>query len=129
MPLMNDDIKVTILREIRDEIRKTNGRLDETNGKLDQTNTKLDQTNSRIDETNSRIDQLRDDVIRRFTETEVRLATAITAHVGEVRRLVDVVEERREHHRDLDARVTRLEEHTGIRAPSPPRPRRGTPRR
>ena len=36
------DLTVAILREIRDEIRATNARLDVTNARLDETNTRLD---------------------------------------------------------------------------------------
>jgi len=52
---------VQILREIRDEVRATNGR--------------LDQTNECLDETNERLGRLE----RRVTETEIRLASELTA--------------------------------------------------
>ena|ERR1043165_2008358 len=38
----DSDLTVSILREIRDAIVKTNARLDETNIRLDETNTRLD---------------------------------------------------------------------------------------
>ncbi|MBI2898452.1 MAG: hypothetical protein HYY06_33180 [Deltaproteobacteria bacterium] len=43
------DLTVEILREIRDEIRTTNQRLDMTNQRLDMTNQRLDQSNQRLD--------------------------------------------------------------------------------
>lgn len=61
-------LTVQILTEIRDEIRKTNARLDQTNARLDQTNARLDQT--------------RDDVMRRLVESEVRTSTAIVGLAG-----------------------------------------------
>jgi chromosome segregation ATPase len=42
-------LTVAILREIRDEARKTNERLDATNERLDATNERLDATNERLD--------------------------------------------------------------------------------
>lgn len=42
------DVVPAILREIRDEIRGTNTRLDQTNTRLDETNARLDETNARL---------------------------------------------------------------------------------
>jgi hypothetical protein len=42
MSMADPDITVEILKEIRDEIRGTNARLDAANGRLDTTNGRLD---------------------------------------------------------------------------------------
>ena len=80
------DIPVQILTDIRDEIRKTNERLDHTS-------LCLDATNERLDGTNERLELVRDDLGRRITESELRTATAIhemAGTLGEVRDLLKV---------------------------------------
>lgn len=72
------DLTVVILREIRDEIRATNGR--------------VDQTNSRLDQTNSRLDELRDELSRRIVASEVRTSTAIADLTGSVRQLTGLLQ-------------------------------------
>lgn len=102
------DLSVEILREIRDEVRATNGRLDQTNGRLDQTNERLDQANERLDQANERLGRLE----RRQVETEVRLATELTSVVGAIRDLKDAVVADRELRRDIadhEQRIRRLE--------------------
>lgn len=42
------DLATQLLMQIRDEVRKTNGRLGQTNERLGQTNERLDQTNERL---------------------------------------------------------------------------------
>jgi chromosome segregation ATPase len=42
MSMAGSDITIEILKEIRDEIRGTNARVDTTNGRLDVTNSRLD---------------------------------------------------------------------------------------
>ncbi len=64
------DLTVEILKEIRDELRNTNGRLDGTNQRLER-------------------------LEKRQTETEVRLTTELTAVVGAVHELRDVIVEDR----------------------------------
>ena len=57
-------LTIEILKEIRDEIRKTNGR---------------------VDETNIRLTDLGNDLGRRIVESETRTATAIADLAGSVR--------------------------------------------
>ncbi len=87
------DITIEILREIRDEIRNTNGRIDGVRDELRATNNELRATNDELrttkDETNARFDTL----ARRQTETEIRLATEIIAVAGAVREVRDVLRE------------------------------------
>ena len=96
---------VSILREIRDEIRKTNGR-------VDQTNSHLDQTNSRLDRTNELVASLE----RRQTETEIRLATEIVAVASAVRDLSELIREDRALRNTVDEhdkRISTLERKVG----------------
>jgi len=50
-----DSEVVEVLKEIRDEVKGTNARLDQTNARLDQTNARLDQTNARLEAVESRL--------------------------------------------------------------------------
>ena len=84
-------LTIEILKEIRDEIRQTNGRVDETNG--------------RLDVTNARLDDLRDELGRRIVESETRTATAITDLAGTFRE----VEALLRRNTDLRPRVERCE--------------------
>jgi predicted nucleic acid-binding Zn-ribbon protein len=86
------DITIEILKDIRSEIRDTNGRLDQTNAKLDQTNEGMD--------------AMREELSRRIVESEIRTSTAITELAGTVHELTDVL---RSTH-DLRPRVERCEQ-------------------
>jgi predicted nuclease with TOPRIM domain len=87
------NLTVEILRDIRDEIRSTNQRLDTTREDLGR----------RIDETN-----------RRLVESETRLATAILGMKGTLEEVRDYLKDQS----DLRRRVERLERQVGI----PPEP-------
>jgi chromosome segregation ATPase len=78
------DLTVTILREIRDEIRETNRRLEETQQHLDQT---------------------KDELGRHIVESEIRTATAITSLAGAIQDVKSLLQERL----DLRDRVARCE--------------------
>lgn len=98
-------LTVAILRDIRDEVRKTNNRLDETNSRLDV-------TISRLDETNSRLDRFE----RRQTESEVRIATELVALSGLVREMRDMYRDDRALRAkvlDHEARIATLEQKVG----------------
>jgi hypothetical protein len=89
------DLTVEILREIRDEIRHTNERLDTTRA-----------------EVNERLERLE----KRQTETEVRLASELTAVVCAVRELSDILRDDRKLRTvvsDHESRITALERRTG----------------
>jgi chromosome segregation ATPase len=99
------DLTVSILREIRDEVRKTNQRLDQTNERLDQTNERLDQTNERLER-----------LERRQTETEVRLATelvAVASAVGELTELLRQDRALRQRVDDHERRISAVEQKVG----------------
>jgi chromosome segregation ATPase len=124
---MRDSIK-----DIRDEARQTNVRLERveneavaTNARLDQTNARLDQTNARLDQTNARLDQqaaaiagLESAVVHELGATNAlleRQTVAIAGLDGAVRSLgarIDNVFSGAlgSTVRDLELRVTRLEQ-------------------
>ena len=94
-----------MLREIRDELKGTNARLDGLSTRVDDTNARLQGLNTsvdarlerlsaRVDDTNARLERIDSRVVAlgdRQTETEVRLATEIIAvarAVGDVRDLL-----------------------------------------
>ena len=79
------DITIEILKDIREEIR---------------------QTNTRLDGTNERIDSVREELSRRIVESEIRTSTAITALAGTVSEMTDVL--RASH--DLRPRLERCEQ-------------------
>lgn len=97
------DPTIELLKEIRDEGRKTNERIDETNARLDALSTG---TNSRLDETNSRLDALREELSRRIVESEIRTATAITDLAGTVREMTSFLKQTN----DLRPRVEQCED-------------------
>ncbi len=72
----------------------------------------IGETNQRIDQTNERLDALG----RRGTESEMRVATAITELAGDVHGLSDLIRNWQKDHSTLGRRVTRIEKHVGIAA-------------
>lgn len=74
------DLTTQILIEIRDEIRKTNARLDHTNARLDGTNERLDSLTSRFDR-----------LERRQVQAEVRVSTEIVGVMGAIDRLTEAM--------------------------------------
>jgi septal ring factor EnvC (AmiA/AmiB activator) len=91
------DLTVQVLKEIRDEVKKTNAR-------LDQTNARLDQTNARLDQTNEEVHAMKEELSRRIVESELRTATAITELAGTVRDLTSRGEVREGHRRPSTSR-------------------------
>jgi hypothetical protein len=79
-----ENLTLAVLKEIREEGKKTNERLNETN---------------------VRLDQLRDEVSRRIVESEMRTATAITSLAGTVGDLVTFLKQ----DRDLRPRLEQCE--------------------
>ncbi|MBA3392368.1 MAG: hypothetical protein H0T89_06975 [Deltaproteobacteria bacterium] len=98
----SDDLTIHVLREIRDEIRSTNQRVDETNVRLDAINTHL---GKRIDAMGERLDKRIDGMGDRITESEMRTATAITGLAGAIHEVRDLLKDRF----DLRDRVERCE--------------------
>jgi predicted nucleic acid-binding Zn-ribbon protein len=86
-----ENVTVRVLKEIRDAVRETNGRLDQTNARLDQTNARLDQT--------------REELGRRIVESEVRTASAIAELAGALNGVTTLLREQL----DLRDRIARNE--------------------
>jgi predicted nucleic acid-binding Zn-ribbon protein len=82
---------VRILKEIRDEVRRTNER--------------LDATNERLDATNERLEAMHAGLSQRIVESELRTATAITELAATVRDMTSVLRTQN----DLRPRVDRCE--------------------
>jgi chromosome segregation ATPase len=97
-----ENLTLVVLKEIREEGKKTNERLGETNSRLDQLR---QQTNDRLNEPNTRLDQLRDELSRLIVESGVRTATAITSLAGTVGELVTFLKQER----DLRPRLEQCE--------------------
>ncbi len=77
------------IKDIRDEARQTNARLDrveyearETNARLDQTNAQLDQTNARLDRQSNAIAGLESAVVHGLAETNAHLEQQSNAIAG-----------------------------------------------
>ena len=96
------DLTIEILRSIRDEVVKTNARLDQTNARLDQTNARLDQTNTRLETMN-------DELGPRIVESEMRTVTAITELAGTMREMTSLLRGQN----DLRPRVEKCEQEIG----------------
>lgn len=93
-----ENLTLEVLKQIRDEGKKTNERIEETNERIEV-------TNGRLNETNARLEQLRDELSRRIVESEMRTATAITALAGNVGELVTFLKQ----DRDLRPRLEQCE--------------------
>jgi hypothetical protein len=93
------DITVTILREIRDEVRKTNERVDVLTERVDV-------LTGRVDAVGDRFDTVAGDLGRRIVESEIRTATALTELAGTVREMTGLLRAQG----DLRPRVERCEQ-------------------
>ena len=85
------NLTVRVLKEIRDEVRRTNER--------------LDAANERLDATNDRLDAMHAGLSQRIVESELRTATAITELAATVRDMTSVLRAQN----DLRPRVDRCE--------------------
>ena len=92
------NLSVRILKEIRDEVRRTNEQLVATSARIDATNERLDVTNERLDAMHAGLSQ-------RIVESELRTATAITELAATVRDMTSVLRAQD----DLRPRVERCE--------------------
>jgi len=85
------NLSVRILKEIRDEVRRTNEQ--------------LVVTNQRIDSTNERLEAMHAGLSQRIVESELRTSTAITELAATVRDMTSVLRAQN----DLRPRVDRCE--------------------
>ena len=86
------NVGVRILKQIRDEVRRTNEQ--------------LVATNERIDATNERLDAMHAGLSQRIVESELRTATAITELAATVRDMTSVLRAQN----DLRPRLERCEQ-------------------
>jgi hypothetical protein len=86
------NLSVRILKEIRDEVRRTNDQ--------------LVATNQRIDATNERLEAMHAGLSQRIVESELRTATAITELAATVRDMTSVLRAQN----DLRPRLERCEQ-------------------
>jgi SMC interacting uncharacterized protein involved in chromosome segregation len=109
-----------VLKEIRDETRGTNARLDQTNARLEALESRTEFLERRVTaafeklsgEVNALGQRITDEVgatNRRVTESELRLSTAVTDLAAVTRQVHDILV--RADLRSLSERVTALEEH------------------
>ena len=125
--------QVEILREIWNEMKALNSRVDKTNQRLDKTNERLDAVRTELkqeigdlrSELKQEMTELRSDIKdevdqlrRRVVESEVRLATATTQLSTDVQSLSGLIREWREEHRsdraEIKRRLERIEAHVGL---------------
>ena len=71
------NLTVRVLKEIRDEVRRTNEQ--------------LGATNQRIDATNERLEAMHAGLSQRIVESELRIATAITERAATVREMTSML--------------------------------------
>ena len=95
------DLTVKILREIRDEAKQTNVRLDQTNARLDGLQHEMHES---IGQTNARLDGLQREMRAGFE------------HVG---RRIDnlLLGPHRDDHEQIHERLDRIEHHIGLTGP------------
>lgn len=84
-----ENLTLVILREIRDEIRGTNTRLDHTNARLDHANARLDDTNARLDDTKTELGVRLEEINTNLTSRLEALETATIRGFEGVRRDLD----------------------------------------
>jgi len=109
-PMNGSDEQTEILRAIwrqLGEVSRTLGeRIDQTNAHLAQLNARLDQTNTRLDQTNTRLDDFASRTNDNFARVQRNLEAMHDTLVLLVKRDARVD--------DLDARLTRVEQHVGL---------------
>lgn len=108
-PMQPTDLTIEILKDIRDEIRGTNARIDDTNARVDGLR---EDTNARFDETNTRLARLE----RRQIDADMRVATLLTSvanSIDDVRVMFREDRAVRGRVDDLDRRVGALERRGG----------------
>lgn len=106
------DLTLAILRDIRDAVRLTNGRLDDTNTRLEEMNSRLGETNTRLEEMNTRQEEMNtrighvETTLLELAEQQRFVVRALGTGRGRDRRLEQEVD-------SLRARVDALEERVG----------------
>ncbi|MBI5542485.1 MAG: hypothetical protein HY901_01240 [Deltaproteobacteria bacterium] len=92
-----ENMTIEVLKQIRDELRKTNERLDTNVGEVRKTNERLDTANERLDR-----------LERRQNESEMRLATELVAVTTAIHQLRDTIVSQLEVKKTVDDHERRL---------------------
>ena len=103
---MNGDDVLTVLREIRDEAKQTNAR-------LDQTNNRLESLEGRIDFLERRASKGLADLAVKQAEVEMRVATEVVSLAAVTREVRDLLEHKLDDHEMVighEHRIKALEE-------------------
>lgn len=95
------DVTVKILREIRDEARQTNARLDQTNARLDGLQHEMRDMHESIGQTNVRLDSLQHEMRAGFEHVGQRIDNLLVGH-------------HRDDHEKIHERLDRIEHHLGL---------------
>ncbi len=110
--MAEEDPSLLVLHRIHKEIQGTNSRLEGVEGRLDSLHAEVGGLRKETHDTNVRVE----DLARRQTESEIRLATEVVSvarGVGEVRDLLRDRLDDRQRVDDLERRVSVLETRVG----------------
>jgi chromosome segregation ATPase len=130
--LMDSEI-ITVLREIRDESKQTNLRLESLEGRVEQTNLRLESLEGRVEQTNLRLESLEgrvefvekrlshglegikatlvesiDLLTKQQTESELRLSSEVVSLADVTREVRDLLSGRLDDHRMILEHEERL---------------------
>ncbi len=106
-----DNEQTEILREIWKQLVATDRNL---SNRIDQTNARLEQTNARLDQTNATLGAFIDQTEASFGRVQRNFETVQRNSERVDERFVEAAADR-ERSRTVDARLTRLELHVGLR--------------
>ena len=109
---MNGDEILGVLREIRDEAKQTNARLDQTNARLTSLEGRVDFLERRVSKGFSEMSESLNALARAQADGELRLATEVVSLANVTRELRDVIAEKLTNH---EKRLKTLEKHNGPR--------------
>ena len=126
---MNGDDILEVLREIRDETKQTNVRLESLEGRVEQTNVRLESLEGRVEQTNVRLESLEgrveflekrtskgfedlseslrqhaariDAVAEQQAESELRIATEVLSLADVTREVRDLLSRKLDDHRQV----------------------------
>ena len=110
---MNGDEVIAVLKEIRDEVRQTNVRLDQTNARLESLEGRTEFLERRVTAGFDKLTEQIDTVWRRQVESETRLATEVVSLANVTHEVKDLLVNA--NIAELKARVAKLEEQVSER--------------
>jgi division protein CdvB (Snf7/Vps24/ESCRT-III family) len=107
----NEEV-ITVLKEIRDEARQTNVRLDQVNARLDSMDGRLESIDGRLDFMDRRMSKGFERLSRQFGEVEAQLVPQMASATGAMREVRDLLEMKLDDHAmviDHEHRIKALE--------------------